>query len=160
MTLTEHDIALSHFIDDYEKVRTAGLREIQRQQVLLSHALHAIQHGNKDAAKDLVDRALDDANRAVKALREVPTVPSRTIQTTPPRATSKDAAETAGRPALTPARPGRYYWDRDLTDDEPDTFHGDTARIIDVDAGGVIAYVSHVNAPAICHALCVTPIDN
>jgi len=147
-------VALSHLTADYEKVRTSGLRHVRRANDLMYDALHAIQ-SKSDAAHDLVDRAIEHAEEAMSALR---TDPSRTIQTTPPRATSKAPAETAGCPAVKPAAPGRYHWDMDLEDDEPATFDEDTARIIDEDAGGVVAYVHKLNAPAVVAALSATPI--
>lgn len=53
----------------------------------------------------------------------------------------------------------RFYWDTELEDDELTEFpFGDTtARIIDLEEGGVIAYVHQLSAPAIVASLIAAP---
>lgn len=53
----------------------------------------------------------------------------------------------------------RFYWDTELEDDELTEFpYGDdTARIIDLEEGGVIAYTHHLSAPAIVASLIANP---
>lgn len=53
----------------------------------------------------------------------------------------------------------RFYWDNELEDDELSSFpYGDeTARIIDLEGGGIIAYAHVSVAPAMVAALIATP---
>lgn len=61
----------SHYVDDYEILRTKIIRQLTNQVGLLNNGLHALRNGSTDVAEEFVDRALNAIGSEVKRLKEI-----------------------------------------------------------------------------------------
>lgn len=69
--MDEATIERAHLIDDHETMRTKALSDLSLAKDLLHDALAAIDGGSPAVAREFVDRALSDVDRARGTLRDV-----------------------------------------------------------------------------------------
>lgn len=66
--MDSEDCAIAHVIADYERQRTAALRNTRDARLLLVDAVHAVSNGNIDAALDILSRVSSHTDHALDAL--------------------------------------------------------------------------------------------
>jgi hypothetical protein len=66
---TDHDVRISHLIDDAETTRTHPIRTLKDSVDLLTDALHALRNGSPHVTDEFVERVRDAIDAEIKWLR-------------------------------------------------------------------------------------------